>query len=222
MKEIIINANEEARIVIKNPDGKDIAINICMMQMSDTAFYRDIYVNRILPDYEQDICAVEVSEKDEFEVSVAANENLEEWTDRFYISPTPEEEPEEDDDKFAVAPVPTTPEPVSVNLHGYDSALNCYDGFNRFIDILVFCDECDIQRVCETFDKCLADWYSDSDCTICWGDAVELALDKRGIDCYIDYATLEDDGMIPDDEWDTLVGNVAAAAKAFRGHCFGD
>lgn len=217
MKNITINPNEEARIVIKNPDGKDVAINICMMQMSDTAFYRDIYVNRILPDYEQNICCIEVSEKDDFEVSVAADENLEEWTDRFYIKASPEEE---DDGKFAVAPYPTTPDPVSVNLHGYDSAVNCYEECNDFIDLLVYCDEADVERVCKAFDKGLNDFYNDDDCTLCWGDAIENEL--AGIDCLVDYATLEDDGMTPDAEWKRLIGDVAVAAKVFRSHCFGD
>lgn len=106
MRNITINANEEAIIVIKNPDGKEVYINICMMQMNDKEYYRDIFINREYDnEYSQDLCCVEVSEKDDIEVSVAADENREEYTNTFTIKPTPEEEPEE------VAPVPTTPAP---------------------------------------------------------------------------------------------------------------
>lgn len=111
---------------------------------------------------------------------------------------------------------------MSVNLHGFDSAVNCYEECNDFVNVLIFCDEKDIERVCEAFDKGLNDFYDDDDYPFCWGDAIELALDERGVDCLVDYATLTEDGMETDDEWDTLVGDVAVAAKAFRGHCYGD
>lgn len=107
----------------------------------------------------------------------------------------------------------------NVNLHGYETVVNCYSAQEPYIDILVYCDDKDAEKVVEVFDNGLDDFYEDE--TICWGDAIVYRLNENDIDCYIDYATLKDNGYDTDEEWEALIAETIARAKHFRGHCYG-